>query len=275
MIQGYRMAGPPPHGEPPAAPPSRDEDGWPPWLGFAALGVVIVVSSVLAGVVFSVSGAETDDTPAWVDLTTAAILQGSLLAGALGAAALFGKVDPWQFGLRPTRFWRAVGWTVLAMVVFYIAAAVWVAVIGEPEQSTADDLGADESRLSLYVAGFLFVFVAPVVEEVFFRGLFYGSLRTRLSTGWAAVICGVVFGSIHLATGASAVPILILLGIIFCLLREKTGSLYPCIAMHALNNSFAYAGQTDVQVEVALGMGALMLAVVCLFPRVAWRSQPA
>jgi uncharacterized protein len=275
MIQGYRMAGPPPHGEPPAAPPSRDERGWPPWLGFAALGVVIVASTVLAGVVFSISGADADETPAWLDLTTAAILQGSLLAGALGAAMLFGRVHPWQFGLRPTPFWRALGWSALGLVTFYIAAIAWVAVIGEPEQSTAEDIGAEESDLALYAAGFMFIFIAPVAEEIFFRGLFYGSLRTRLSTGPAAVICGVVFGVIHFGTGASAVPILIVLGIIFCLVREKTGSLYPCIAMHALNNTFAYAGQTDVQVGVALGLGAVMLTVVSLFPRVAWRRQPA
>jgi hypothetical protein len=275
MIQGYRMAGPPPHGEPPAAPPSRDEGGWPPWLGFAALGVVIVVSTVLAGIVFSVSGADPDETPAWLDLTSAVILQGTLLAAALGAAMLFGKVHPWQFGLRPTPFWRALGWAALGLVVFYISAAIWVAVIGAPEQSTAEDIGAEESDLALYAAGFMFIFIAPVAEEIFFRGLFYGSLRTRLPTGWAALICGVVFGAIHFGTGASAVPILIVLGIIFCLVREKTGSLYPCIGMHALNNTFAYAGQTDVQVGVALGLGAVMLTVVSLFPRVAWRRQPA
>jgi membrane protease YdiL (CAAX protease family) len=202
------------------------------------------------------------------------ILQGSLLAAALGAAMLFGRVHPWQFGLRPTPFWRAVGWTTVAMVAFYLSAAAWVTLVGAPEQSTAEDIGAEESKLALYAAGFMFIFIAPVAEEVFFRGLFYGSLRSRLSVPSAAVICGLVFGLIHFGTGLSAVPILIVLGIIFCLVREKTGSLYPCIGMHALNNTFAYAGQTDVQIGVALAFGAIMLAVTSLTPRLGWRRPP-
>ena len=69
-------------------------------------------------------------------------------------------------------------------------------------------------------------------------------------------------------------PILILLGVIFCLVREKTGSLYPCIGMHAANNTIAYAGQTDVQPGVAVAFGVVMLAVTFLVPRFAWRRPP-
>jgi membrane protease YdiL (CAAX protease family) len=64
------------------------------------------------------------------------------------------------------------------------------------------------------------------------------------------------------------------LGIIFCLVREKTGSLYPCIGMHALNNTFAYAGQTDVAPGIAAAMGAAMLIAVVVVPRIAWRKPP-
>jgi len=273
MIQGYRMAGPPPHGEPPAAPPPS-ERGWPPWLGFVTLGVVVFVSNVVFSIVAGASGADFDDTPAWLDLAGAVILQSSLLAAALIAASLFMPLHPWQFGLRPVRFPRAVGWAALGMVAFYLSAALWVALIGEPEQSTAEDIGAEESDLALYAAGVMFIFMAPVAEEVFFRGFFYGALRSRLPVIWAALVCGVVFGAIHFGSGVSAVPILMVLGVIFCLVREKTGSLYPCIGMHALNNTLAYAGQTDVPVGVALALGAVMLAAVSLFPLLAWRRPP-
>jgi uncharacterized protein len=271
MIQGYRMAGPPPHGEPPAAPSERE---WPPWLGFVTLFGVFVASNVAFALVAGISGANLDHTPVWLDLTGAVILQSSLIGGALIAANSIMRVHPWQFGLRPTRFWRGVGWALLGMVAFYISAAIWVAVIGEPEQSTAEDIGADESNVALYLAGVLFIWVAPIVEEVFFRGFFYGSLRTKLPTIWAALICGVVFGAIHFGSGVSAVPILMVLGVIFCLVRERTGSLYPCIGMHALNNTFAYAGQTDVPVGVALAFGAVMITAICLFPRFTWRRPP-
>jgi hypothetical protein len=272
MIQGYRMAGPPPHGEPPPSPPP--ERGWPVWLGFVTLFAVWFVSNVLYAILLGASGEDLDDTPAWLDLSAAVMLQGSLIAGALVAASLIKPVHPWQFGLTPTKPVRALLWAVLAMVVFYVMAAVWVSIIGDPEQSTADDIGAGESDLALYAAGFMFIFVAPIAEELFFRGFFYGSLRSSLPAGWAALICGVVFGAIHVGTGASAVPILIVLGVIFCLVREKTGSLYPCIGMHAFNNTLAYAGQTDVDIGVALAFGAVMLTATFLVPRFAWRRPP-
>ena len=273
MIQGYRMAGPPPRGEPP--PPPSDERQWPVWSGFVALAAVWFVANTVAVFVVAGSGENIEDTPAWLDLTTALILQGSLLAGALIAARLVKPLHAWQFGLRRTRFWPAVGWSVLGMVVFYVLAAAWVALVGEPEQSTAEDIGADESDLALIGAGVMFILVAPIAEELFFRGFFYGALRTRLSPVWAAIVGGTVFGSIHVTTGVSAVPILIVLGIVFCLVREWTGSLYPVIAMHALNNTLAYAGQTDAEPAIAAGLGAAMLAACAIVPRFAWRRPPS
>jgi uncharacterized protein len=273
MIQGYRMAGPPPHGEPPAAPPPP-ERAWPPWLGFLTLLAVIVVTSLLGAIVVSASGADPDNTPAWVDLAATAILQVGLIAGPLLAARLIMPVHPWQFGLQPTQFKSAALWTVLALVAFLTFAILWATLIEKPEQTTAEDLGVDESDLALIAAGVMFVVTAPIAEELFFRGFFYGSLRSGLPVVPAALINGLVFGLIHAASGFSAVPALIVFGVILCLLREKTGSLYPCIALHAANNTFAYAGLTDVDPGIAAGFGAFMLLACSLVPRIAWRRPP-
>jgi membrane protease YdiL (CAAX protease family) len=274
MIQGYRMAGPPPHGEPPPSTPTERE--WPVWLGFAGLAAVVVISIVTSGLIYGIAGVDPgEDAPAGVDLASSLALQLSLIATALVAAHLIRPIHAWQFGLRGTRFLPAVGWAALGMVVFYLLAAVWVALVGEPEQSTAEDVGADEGTLALIGAGVMFVVIAPIAEEIFFRGFFYGSLRTRLPTAWAAIVCGVVFGLIHASTGVSAIPILIVLGIIFCLVRERTGSLYPCIGLHALNNTFAYAGQTDVHPGIAAGLGAAMLVACSVTPLLAWRRPPS
>ena len=90
----------------------------------------------------------------------------------------------------------------------------------------------------------------------------------------AALIVGVVFGAIHAGTGISAVPALVLFGVILCLLREQTGSLYPCIALHAVNNAVAYAGLTDVAPGIAAGMGAFTVIACSVLPRFAWRRPP-
>ena len=75
--------------------------------------------------------------------------------------------------------------------------------------------------------------MAPVVEEFFFRGFLYQSLRNS----WG-VVAGrarqrpAIFGAIHLELD-NFVPLAIL-GMALALLFEKTGSLWPCIMLHAL-----------------------------------------
>ena len=69
---------------------------------------------------------------------------------------------------------------------------------------------------------------APLGEELFFRGFFFGSLRNWRGPWLAAVLTGLVFGAIH--AGSSPVGYLVplaIFGIGLCLLYEWTGSLYP------------------------------------------------
>ena len=53
-------------------------------------------------------------------------------------------------------------------------------------------------------------------------------------------------------------PPLAILGLTFCLVYERTRSLYPVIALHSINNSIAYAAQADGG-AVAAVLGPLML----------------
>jgi hypothetical protein len=243
------------------------------WLGFATFVVAFVVGNLGYAIVLGISGADIKHTPAWVDLSSAVLLEASLVGCALGAAALFKPLRAPEFGLRRTRFWPAVGWSALALASFFAFAILWTALVGSPKQTTAQDIGANESELALLAAGVLFVVVAPIGEEFFFRGFFYATLRSKLPTAWAALINGAIFGAIHASTGASAVPVLIFLGVVLCLVRERTGSLYPCIAIHAFNNMLAYASLTKVQPGVAIGLGAAMLVACMLVPRFLWRGS--
>ena len=52
-----------------------------------------------------------------------------------------------------------------------------------------------------------------------------------------------IFGGLHALTGISAVPPLMVFGVILCLLYEKTGSIVPGIILHVLNNSVALLAQ--------------------------------
>jgi membrane protease YdiL (CAAX protease family) len=56
----------------------------------------------------------------------------------------------------------------------------------------------------------------------------------------AAIVTGIFFGAVH-ATSASPQYLVPLgfLGFVLCLVRWRTGSLYPCMALHSFNNSLA------------------------------------
>ena len=266
---------PPPLPERPegAGPPARSgADAWPAWSAPVALvsgligafvgGLLVVIIAEIAG-----ANATGDDTPPGVLLGATAMQDIALVAAAIVFARMTGPVLAEQFGFRATRFWRAVGAVFALYVAFFVFASVWGSLVGGPdEEPLLDDLGVDESTL-LLVLGLLTVCVAaPLVEEFFFRGFFYRALRNWAGIWGAAILTGLVFGAMH-ATSSPVehlVPLAVL-GALFCLLYQFTGSLYPCIAAHAINNSIAFGDSEDWGAEIGLlVLGSLAAcALVC------------
>src|SRR5439155_14865477 len=84
---------------------------------------------------------------------------------------------------------------------------------------------------------FLFVAVAPFVEEVLFRGLGQSLLREQWGAWPAIAIVGLAFGAWHGLL--YALLILVPFGWALAYLRERTDSVYPGIVVHALFNAAA------------------------------------
>jgi membrane protease YdiL (CAAX protease family) len=225
---------------------------------------MFVVVGVLGVLVASVSGTEFDESsPVVTQVGT--VLQALVL---IGTAILFARriMTPrlWHFGLRGTRFWPAVGWSALGLLGFYVFAAIYVGLVRpEGEQNVVEDLGADQGVPLLLAGAVVVVVVAPIAEEFFFRGFFYKALRSRFSIVVAALIDGVVFGLIHVSNSETLLlaPVLAVLGFVFCVVYERTGSLYPPITLHALNNAIAYSLQPDLPDWSWLAAVPLALAV--------------
>jgi membrane protease YdiL (CAAX protease family) len=262
---------------PPPPPPARPElpEGasprWPAWYAGVGFLTALIATLLVVGIVAAATGTTSDDEGATFTVI-ATFLQGLIF---IGTAVLFAsftrKPRPEHFGLRPARFWPSVGWAALGIVSFYIAVAVYTAVVQpDAEQTVAQDLGANQGTFGMIAAGFMVICVAPVAEEFFFRGFFYRALRTRWPVLTAAGIDGLLFGIIHYDfSGADAlliVPPLALLGFIFCLVYERTGTLYTVIALHALNNAIAYGVNVD-DAWVSLVLGPLMLLACATVPR--------
>ena len=266
-----------PHGGRPPDPPelpvaAETRPRWPAWfapVGFLAGFAITLVVSVIAGIIAAAAGVDIEETPPGLVIVLT-LLQGLILCGtAIFLAARVRRPRPWHFGLRRARFWPSLGWAALGMVCFYALVLIYSALLTpEGDQSVTEDLGADQSTLALVAAGIVVIVVAPVAEEFFFRGFFYRALRSRMGILAAAAIDGVVFGLIHF-TGADTLellPILAALGFMFCLVYEKTGTLYTVIGLHAFNNSIAYGVEVD-SAAVSLVLGSLMLTGCMVGPR--------
>jgi uncharacterized protein len=265
---------------PPPDPPELPEEArprWPWWYGPVGFLAGAVVGLITAGIAWAALGVDDPGESPTAIIVGTLLLDGSLVAVALLFASFVRPPKPWHFGLRRTPFWPAVGWAALGIFSFYVFAAVYsVAVQPDVEQTVAEDLGAEESTIGLVAAGFMIICVAPFAEEFFFRGFFYGALRTRFSVAAAAIIDGLVFGLIHFEGGTDGlliVPPLAVLGVVFCLVYEQTRSLWPVVALHSINNSIAYAAQADGGAVSAV-LGPLMVAACALVPRFS-RSAPA
>jgi uncharacterized protein len=230
-----------------------------------ALVAAVVGGGVLYALIQS-TGAHVSSNSPGVNVGATLIQDALLVACALWLASRVARPRLAQFGLRGAPLKRAIGWAALALALYLFFQLVYVAAVNPHEkQTTLQDLGAGSGGIATVFIGILVVGVAPVTEEFFFRGFFYGALRTRFPFLAAALIDGVVFGLVHAPTGIEAVPPLVALGFAFCMAYEATGSILPTIALHALNNMVAFGADKDGSWAVgAVVAGAVVAACVAL-----------
>jgi uncharacterized protein len=240
----------PPGGQPPTPGPTGagggdGATGWAPWTAGLALIVAFlfaIMGALVVGIVGAIFGASFTDPPPAVNIAATVVQDGAFIAAALLFAARAGQIVPAQFGFLRTRLMPALGWMAAGYVAYVALGAVWAQVVDtDADNKLPDSLGADESTAALVAVCVVVTVLAPIAEEVFFRGYFFGALRNWRGPWPAAVITGVVFGAIH-AGSAEAVFLvpLAILGFMLCIVRWKTGSLLPCIALHAMNNALAF-----------------------------------
>ncbi|HBV89217.1 MAG TPA: CPBP family intramembrane metalloprotease [Desulfosporosinus sp.] len=97
--------------------------------------------------------------------------------------------------------------------------------------------------LNLLLAGVL----APIVEETLFRGVIFGSLQAYFGKWTAAVISAAIFSALHFQ--AYGFFPRFVLGMVLVYLYDRYKSLYPSVALHALNNIVATLIAASVIIE--------------------------
>ncbi len=237
----------------PADPPrGDDEPPWAPWTAPVAVvtGFVLgVIGTVFVGLIGHAGGSSlTHPSPA-VSLFGDLVFDLSFLAAALYFAAIRGRPRPADFGFRKVRLRVAAAGVLIAGVGYYVVTTIYAVVFNlHGTDKLPSELGVSKSTAALVGATVFVCVLAPIAEEFFFRGFIFGGLRRlrivvagRYLGPWvAAVLTGILFGIAH--TGSASSQYLVplgMLGFTLCLLRWRTRSLYPCMALHSINNSLA------------------------------------
>ena len=224
----------------------------PRWgLGDAILGLVvgILLSSVLAGVWLGVSGDETlsiggkafSQMGLWIGLAGSPILA-TRRKGSGSLAVDFG----WRF--RPVDLALGAAAAVVAIVVVVPAVGLLLRpLLGDPNVSQPVKDLVEESRGTALIGLILIAVVgAPLVEELFFRGLLLRSIEKRLGAGWAIAGSSVFFGLAHpndlpLEAQLLVMAALAALAVVLATLAVKTGRLGASIVAHAVFNAINLA----------------------------------
>ncbi|MHB8532840.1 MAG: CPBP family intramembrane glutamic endopeptidase [Solirubrobacteraceae bacterium] len=267
---------------------------WIWWIGLLAPVAAIAVASVAAlavdlpALLFGVE-VTSSHTPAGLVIADTFVQDVAFVVVAVYCAKIGGRaVRAWQFGLRrPGAGWkRSAGIVVLLLLSFLALDGIWAEILHPSKEKLLETLGTKESTSLLVLSAALTCVVAPIGEEMLFRGYMFTALRNWRGLLPAALITGLWFGTVHVfsAPVLDLVP-LAALGFGLCLLYHYTGSLYVSIVAHALNNTIAFSALEgwNLGQGCALGAGALagiwLVAEACkragLIPAATGLSRPA
>jgi membrane protease YdiL (CAAX protease family) len=123
--------------------------------------------------------------------------------------------------------------------VFPVVRLLWELVAGNPPSPiTQPVVPADPGPAQLVVGVIAVIAAAPIGEELFFRGMIFGSLRSRFGFWVAGAISSAVFAIVHVQP-----PLVILMffvGFALAFIYERRGSLTASIAAHAAFNLIGF-----------------------------------
>ena len=250
---------------------------WRPPVALAAVVLGLVGGQALSlGVVAAFGG---DEVSVW-DGIGLLLADAFLIAVIVAFARKGARLSAGTLGIRRTRFWPAVGWACAFFAATLALEGLWTLLVGAGAEEVSGGGGAPSGPPPAIVIGLVIFGVAvmaPIAEELAFRGYLFAALTTWRGPWPAALITGLLFGGAHVAVyPPELLPALAFFGVAACLLFWFTGSLLPCIAVHAFNNALAMGALAgwDWQIPLVV-IGAVTLSVVLLLPFARERAPQA
>ncbi len=156
-----------------------------------------------------------------------------------------------KLGLKGLPTWTDIGLAPVGFVIYIILAAALVAIFNS--FSWFDAAEQQNVGFSLFLTGMdraiafiTLVVIAPITEEVIFRGWLYGKMREKISEKASnlssivisSMLVSILFGVIHMQWNVGVN--VFALSLVLCALREITGTIYAGILLHMLKNGVAF-----------------------------------
>lgn len=219
--------------------------GFPAWIFTSYVGAQLILIALLWAVKQSGLAVIDDSNPAF---------QTSVAATAYALTLLIAIGFPWlvrqrkttlsDIGLTRLPSWMDIFLSPAGLIVYLLASAALIAIFSAVvpgfDTSQAQEVGFQNlSGQSEYLLAFLtLIIIAPVAEEVLFRGYLFGKLKKYVPMWVAMIATSFLFGAAH---GQWNVAIdTFALSIIMCSLREVTGSIWAGVLLHMMKNGIAF-----------------------------------
>jgi len=208
------------------------------WMLFLALGIQIILGIIIV-VGFGIVGVPNDEIelvfirPDTIAITglIAAIMSVPLIKT---AARQSGKSFPFDFlAFQPINITTLVK-VLLAGIGYYAFSALTSYVLSiDTPQFMLDVKSQTHSIYDIFMLVLGICIVAPIVEEVIFRGLAYARFATsRIGVTGAIIVTSLFFAIIHVQYDFIVLAILSPFAFLLGYVRYKTGNLIYCIALH-------------------------------------------
>lgn len=220
-----------------------------PWsIRDALLGVVLLIPvSMVFVAVFLLSGyllgfLMGTGAPGFLNVIAlggATFVTGIGLAWLLGVKRRGGSLA--NLGLKDFKVWADIPLAFLGEIIIFIGLATYSVVLFKvsgarvPEQPIDQLFG--KSLTGFLLAVFFVAILAPIGEEIFFRGFVYTALRKQWGVPLAMVASSGLFAVFHIVP--LLYPPMFIIGMVLVVLFEQRRSLAPNILLHALNNFLA------------------------------------
>lgn len=148
-----------------------------------------------------------------------------------------------SLGLSGLPTWTDIGLAPIGYIVSVLIAMGITAIFNLMpwfNANEAQDLGYSPYMVGVErgVAFVLLAIIAPIVEEIIFRGFLYGKLRIKIPKWLAILVTSLVFGLVHMQWNVGIT--VFAMSIVTCSLREITGTIYAGMLVHIINNAVAF-----------------------------------